>query len=206
MSVNFNPIYGGYTSSLIGTKEEVKMSTTANMTSPLLDKSDSIDKAMSAQGIANKPIVITSDEVTFNDNGTIVANRIMSTYQGGQLTSKKTPSVPLPAPEGMALGDQKKHYVDKSLENSTNIKNCVFLMKNEDGSMTQYSMSPDKSMPNRIIVSSKNAGDKDFKPIDDFKFDASSTDTDRLMHAAVLTFIDMNGFENLYQFAVGKIS
>ena len=205
MSVNLNPIYGGY-SGAIGKTSAVKNTTTSKVTSPMTDNTENIDRAMSAQGIPNKPIVITSDEVTFNDDDTIVAQRIMSTYQGGQLTSKKTPSVPLPAPEGMSLEEQKKHYVDKSLENSKNIKNCVFLMKNEDGSMTQYSMSPDKSMPNRIIVSSKNAGDKDFKPIDDFKFDASSTDTDRLMHAAVLTFIDMKGFENLYQFAVGKIS
>ena len=205
MSVNLNPIYGGY-SGAIGETSAVKNTTTSKVTSPMTDNTENIDRAMRAQGIPNKPIVITSDEVTFNDDDTIVAQRIMSTYQGGQLTSKKTPSVPLPAPEGMSLEEQKKHYVDKSLENSKNIKNCVFLMKNEDGSMTQYSMSPDKSMPNRIIVSSKNAGDKDFKPIDDFKFDASSTDTDRLMHAAVLTFIDMNGFENLYQFAVGKIS
>ena len=205
MSVNFNPIYGGYSTSVASTGD-VKMPSMSKATSPFDDKTAGIDNAMSVQGIANKPIVITSDEVTFNDNGSIVAQRIMSTYQGGQLMSKTTPSVPLPPPNGLSLGEQKKFYVDKSLENSSNIKNCVFLMKNEDGSMTQYCMSPDKSMPNRIIVSSKNDGDKDFKPIDDFKFDSSSTDTDRLMQAAVHTYIDMNGFENLYQFAVGKMT
>lgn len=205
MSVNFSPIYGGYSKS-VGSTSDVKFSTTASKTSPLTDKTTGIDNAMSVQGIAHKPIVITSDEVTFKDNGTIVAQRIMSTYQGGKLTSKTTPAVPLPAPEGMSLSEQKMHYVDNSMENSTNIKNCVFLMKNEDGSMTQYSVAPDKNMPNKIIVSAKNAGEKDFKPIDDFKFDSSSTDTDRLMHAAVHTYIDSKGAENLYQFAVGKMT
>ena len=205
MSVKFDPIYAGY-SSAVNKSGEAKAVTTTKTTSPLQDKTSDIDKAMSVQGFANKPIVITSDEVTFNDNGSIVAQRIISTYQGGKLTSKTTPTVPLPAPNGKSLAEQKMHYVDKSMENSTNIKNCVFLMKNEDGSMTQYSVAPDKNMPNRIIVSAKNAGDKDFVPIDDFKFDSSSKDSDRLMHAAVHTYIDMKGSENLYQFAVGKMT
>ena len=205
MSVNFNPIYGGYSTS-VGLNGDVKMSTTSKSTSPLQDKTAGIDRAMSIQGIANRPIVVQSDEVTFNDDGTIVERKILSTYQGATLKSNSTPETLLSAPEGVSCGEQKMHFVDKSFEKSENIKNCVFLMKNEDGSMTKYSMAPDKNMPNKIIVSAKNAGEKDFKPIDDFKFDSSSTDTDRLMHAAVHTYIDIKGAENLYQFAVGKIS
>ena len=205
MSVKFDPIYAGY-SSAVNKSGEAKAVTTTKTTSPLQDKTSDIDKAMSVQGLANKPIVITSDEVTFNDNGIISAQRLISTYQGGKLTSKITPAIPLPIPNELSLSEQKAFYVDKSLENSTNIKNCVFLMKNTDGSITQYSMAPDKNMPNRIIVSSKNSGEKDFKPIDDFRFDASSKDTDRLMQVAVHTYIDMNGFENLCQFAVAKTS
>lgn len=205
MSVNFNPIYGGY-STPVGLTGNVKMSTTSKLTSPLQDKTAGIDNAMSVQGVASKPIIVTSDEVTFNDNGTIVAQRMTTTYQGTKPRVSTTPKVPLPAPEGMSLQEQKMHYVDKSMENSSNIKNCVFLMKNEDGGMTQYSLSPDKDMPNKINVAARNSQDEDFKLIDDFKFDSSSTDTDRLMRAAVHTYIDMNGAENLYQFAVGKMT
>lgn len=169
------------------------------------DKTDNIDSAMSFQGISEKPIVTVSDEVTFKNDGTISAQRLTSTYQFGHLRTNASGKMTIPITEGDFV-EQKKQYIEKSLSNSKNIKDCVFMMKNENGGMTQVSMAPDKNAPHKIVVSTKNSPREDFKEVDSFTFDSSLTDTDSLMSASVFAYIDMNGFENLYQFAVGKVS
>ncbi len=165
---------------------------------------EDILNAVNAQGLINKPFVTTTNQITFEDNGSIIADRRKMTVQNGKVQFGKPVAISLPIDKTLSTEDNKQEYINTMLSNSKNILNCVFLAKDSDGTDVQISIQADKSNPYKISVSKR----KDIKD----KFEADTVNTfnksigtsDDAIKTVIQAELEKYGFENLKQFAIAN--
>ena len=160
--------------------------------------------AINTQGYLNKPIVTTTNQLTFGDNGAIVADRRKMTIQNGKVQFGKPVYVPLPTSKTMSENDTKEKYINTMLSNSSNILNCVFLVKDSDGENLQVSISADKKDPYKVMVSTRKDMNGKFEDDTVNTFNSAIGSSDDAIKTVIQTEIEKYGIENLKQIAIAN--
>ncbi len=169
-----------------------------------LKEDKAVLEAMNKEAMANKPFVAATDEVTFNPDGTITANRINMTIQGGKVQFGKPVFVKLPIDKSLTETEQKEKLINASVSNAQNVLNCVFLVKDGNGNPIQVSIESDKKNPYSISVSTRSDFNSEFKPQTNNTFNKSVGTSDDAIKAVIKNEIEKYGIENLTQFAIAK--
>lgn len=165
---------------------------------------DDMLNAINAQGALNKPFVTTTNELTFGDNGTIVADRRKMTIQNGKVQFGKPVSVSLPTNKALSLEEAKEEYINTILSNSSNILNCVFLIKDSDGENLQVSIVADKKDPYKIMVSKRKDMNGKFEEDTVNSFNKAIGSSDDAIKTVIQTELEKYGIENLKQIAIAN--
>ena len=160
--------------------------------------------AINTQGYLNKPIVTTTNQLTFGDNGAIVADRRKMTIQNGKVQFGKPVYVPLPTSKTMSENDTKEKYINTMLSNSSNILNCVFLVKDSEGENLQVSISADKKDPYKVMVSTRKDMNGKFEDDTVNTFNSAIGSSDDAIKTVIQAELEKYGFENLKQFAIAN--
>ena len=160
--------------------------------------------AINTQGYLNKPIVTTTNQLTFGDNGAIVADRRKMTIQNGKVQFGKPVYVPLPTSKTMSENDTKEKYINTMLSNSSNILNCVFLVKDSDGENLQVSISADKKDPYKVMVSTRKDMNGKFEDDTVNTFNSAIGSSDDAIKTVIQTELEKYGIENLKQIAIAN--
>ncbi len=154
------------------------------------------------KGMINKPFVSTTNQVTFNDNGTITLDSRNMTVQGGKVQFGKPVYVDYPLDETQSETKQKEHFVNSAVENSKNILNCTFLVKDDEGNPTQISIQGDKKNPYNITVSTRNDFESEFEPQTNNTFNKLVGTPDDAIKTVIKQELEKYGIEDLAQFAI----
>ncbi len=160
--------------------------------------------AINTQGYLNKPIVTTTNQLTFGDNGAIVADRRKMTIQNGKVQFGKPVYVPLPTSKTMSENDTKEKYINTMLSNSSNILNCVFLVKDSEGENLQVSISADKKDPYKVMVSTRKDMNGKFEDDTVNTFNSAIGSSDDAIKTVIQTELEKYGIENLKQIAIAN--
>ena len=165
---------------------------------------EDILNAVNAQSLINKPFVTTTTQITFEDNGSIIADRRKMTIQNGKVQFGKPVYVPLPTSKTMSENDTKEKYINTMLSNSSNILNCVFLVKDSDGENLQVSISADKKDPYKVMVSTRKDMNGKFEDDTVNTFNSAIGSSDDAIKTVIQTEIEKYGIENLKQIAIAN--
>ena len=181
---------------------------------------DDMINAINAQGAVNKPFVTTTNELTFGENGAIVADRIKTgtparvnkrsidfskmTIQNGKVQFGNPVSVELPTGNALSVDEAKEKYINTMLSNSSNILNCVFLVKDSDGSDIQVSISADKKDPYKIMVSTRKDMNGKFEDDTVNSFNSTIGSSDDAIKTVIQSELEKYGIENMKQMAISN--
>lgn len=165
---------------------------------------DDMINAINAQGAVNKPFVTTTNELTFGENGAIVADRRKMTIQNGKVQFGNPVSVELPTGNALSVDEAKEKYINTMLSNSSNILNCVFLVKDSDGSDIQVSISADKKDPYKIMVSTRKDMNGKFEDDTVNSFNSTIGSSDDAIKTVIQSELEKYGIENMKQMAISN--
>ena len=165
---------------------------------------DDMINAINAQGAVNKPFVTTTNELTFGENGAIVADRKKMTIQNGKVQFGNPVSVELPTGNVLSVDEAKEKYINTMLSNSSNILNCVFLVKDSDGSDIQVSISADKKDPYKIMVSTRKDMNGKFEDNTVNSFNSAIGSSDEAIKTVIQSELEKYGIENMKQIAISN--
>lgn len=165
---------------------------------------DDMINAINAQGAVNKPFVTTTNELTFGENGAIVADRRKMTIQNGKVQFGNPVSVELPTGNALSVDEAKEKYINTMLSNSSNILNCVFLVKDSDGSDIQVSISADKKDPYKIMVSTRKDMNGKFEDDTVNSFNSTIGSSDDAIKTVIQSELEKYGIENMKQIAISN--
>ena len=165
---------------------------------------DDMINAINAQGAVNKPFVTTTNELTFGENGAIVADRRKMTIQNGKVQFGNPVSVELPTGNALSVDEAKEKYINTMLSNSSNIINCVFLVKDSDGSDIQVSISADKKDPYKIMVSTRKDMNGKFEDDTVNSFNSTIGSSDDAIKTVIQSELEKYGIENMKQIAISN--
>ena len=165
---------------------------------------DDMINAINAQGAVNKPFVTTTNELTFGENGAIVADRRKMTIQNGKVQFGNPVSVELPTGNALSVDEAKEKYINTMLSNSSNILNCVFLVKDSDGGDIQVSISADKKDPYKIMVSTRKDMNGKFEDDTVNSFNSTIGSSDDAIKTVIQSELEKYGIENMKQIAISN--
>ena len=126
------------------------------------------------------------------------------TIQNGKVQFGNPVSVELPTGNALSVDEAKEKYINTMLSNSSNILNCVFLVKDSDGSDIQVSISADKKDPYKIMVSTRKDMNGKFEDDTVNSFNSTIGSSDDAIKTVIQSELEKYGIENMKQMAISN--